>query len=64
MMIMAGIILALLAITYFSIKNQYRNLNAAYVKIRPDAMELLNERFDNGEISYEEYRILRNQLLK
>ncbi|MGX8702281.1 SHOCT domain-containing protein [Caproiciproducens sp.] len=62
MMIVIGVILALLAITYFSIGNQ--GLNMASVKIRPDAIELLNERFADGEISYEEYRMLRNQLLK
>mgnify|MGYP000186624202 CR=1 FL=1 len=62
MMIMIGMILALSAITYFSIKNQ--SSNVAYVKIRPDEIELLNERFADGEISYEEYQTARNQLLK
>jgi Predicted membrane protein (DUF2078). len=62
MMIMIGMILAFVAITYFSIRNQ--SLNVAYVKIRPDEIELLDERLANGEISYEEYQIVRNQLLK
>ncbi|GEM_PF-6940700 len=61
-MIMIGMILAFVAITYFSIRNQ--NLNVAYVKIRPNEIELLDERLANGEISYEEYQIVRNQLLK
>ncbi|TQI67273.1 SHOCT domain-containing protein [Clostridium sp. KNHs216] len=62
MMIMIGMILAFVAITYFSIRNQ--SLSPAYVKIRPDEIELLDERLANGEISYEEYQIVRNQLLK
>lgn len=62
MMIMIGMILAFVAITYFSIRNQ--SLNVAYVKIRPDEIEFLDERLANGEISYEEYQIVRNQLLK
>lgn len=62
MMIMIGMILAFVAITYFSIRNQ--SLNPAYVKIRPDEIELLDDRLANGEISYEEYQIVRDQLLK
>lgn len=62
---MIGVILILLAIVYFVYKSsQNRNSNVAYEKISPKAIEILNERFANGEINEEEYRSRKDQILK
>ncbi len=62
---MIGVFLVLLVIAYFIYKtSQNKNSNIAYEKISPKAIEILNERFASGEISEEEYRSRKNQILK
>jgi len=63
-LMMIGIILVTLMIVYFIYKtNQNRSSNMAYEKITPKAIEILNERFANGEIDEEEYRLKKSQIL-
>lgn len=62
---MIGVILILSAIVYFIYKtNQSKSPSMAYEKGSPKALEILNERFANGEINEEEYKAKKNQILK
>ena len=64
-MMIVGIILTILAIVYFVNKtNRNKSSNMVYAKIPRSAIDILDERFANGEMSVEEYRSRRNQLLR
>lgn len=62
---MIGIILILFVAAYFIYKTvQSKNYNVAVERATPKAIEILNERFANGEINEEEYQSRKKQILK
>jgi len=64
-LMIVGIILTMFAIVYFVTKAiQNIGSNMAYAKIPLSAVDILDERFANGEISEEEYRVSIDQLLR
>ncbi|WP_411676216.1 SHOCT domain-containing protein [Caproicibacter sp.] len=63
---MIGFLLILGLVIYFIYQSGRRTVPskaAAYEEISPRAIEILNERFARGEISEEEYRSRKNQIL-
>lgn len=62
---MIPMIVILLVAAYFIYKAiNSKNLNFAVDTSSSKAMAILNERFASGEISEEEYKIKKNQILK
>ncbi|MEY8001703.1 SHOCT domain-containing protein [Clostridium sp. Mt-5] len=65
LIIMIPVLIVCLLIAYFIYKAiSSRNLNLATNISSAKAMSILNERFAKGEISEEEYKTKKNQMLK
>jgi len=64
-MMMIFVVLILSAIVFYIYKsNQTKVSSMAYTKGSPKAIDILDERFANGEINEEEYIAKKNQILK